>query len=172
LPWRAPPRYRLRRPRPAAADSSNGSSLRTTKVKVEADLHVTAIDLFDLLTDGERKVPMWSRNPSSMKPVVGADVELFGGSASALASRPDLADIRGTVKSVDKPKGFVMSWRAPTWPKDHYGELAVKIDQQTDTTKLTLAPDGVPKGSESDTERNLDTFYIRSLKSIGLGTML
>ena len=41
---------------------------------------------------------------------------------------------------------------------DHYGELAVKIDQQTDTTKLTLALDGVPKGSESDTERNLDTF--------------
>jgi len=51
----------------AAADGSKGSSLRTTKVKVEADLHVTAIDLFDLLTDGERKVPMWSRNPSSVR---------------------------------------------------------------------------------------------------------
>lgn len=51
----------------ATADGSKSSSLRTSKVKVEADLHVTAVDLFELLTDGERKVPMWSRNPSSVR---------------------------------------------------------------------------------------------------------
>jgi hypothetical protein len=31
---------------------------------------------------------------------------------------------------------------------------------------------GVPKGEEDNTERNLDVFYIRSLKAIGYGDLL
>jgi len=105
-------------------------------------------------------VPMWTRNPAKIKPEVGGDVELFG------------KNITGKVTSVTKPTEFVMTWRAPTWPTGHYGTLTASIAQQRDTTDLTLLLKGVPLGKEDETERNLNVFYINSLKQIGLGTLL
>lgn len=51
-------------------------------------------------------------------------------------------------------------------PIGHYGTLTMNLDQGAGETTLTLRLEGVPIGTEEETERNLDTFYIRSLKQI------
>lgn len=42
----------------------------------------------------------------------------------------------------------------------------MNLEQGAGETTLALKLDGVPIGTEEETERNLDTFYIRSLKQI------
>jgi len=146
---------------PVKTSSPNGTrSINTTKVSLEAELRVSADDLFDLLTDGDNKVPMWTRAPAKIRPEKGAEVSLFGG------------NISGQIKDVQRPGKVVMSWRAPTWPTGHFGQLTMQLSERSEATDLVLQLEGVPLGSEEETERNLDIYYIRSLKQIGLGTIL
>lgn len=139
--------------------SGKGKAINTTSLRLDGQFMSSASDLFNMLTD-EAKIPMWSRNPAKMKPEVGAEMSLFGG------------NITGKVLSVNKPKEFVTTWRAPTWPADHFGQLKTTLVEGSDSTKLELQLSGVPVGTEEETERNLDIFYLRSLKQIGLGTIL
>ncbi|MBW0464834.1 hypothetical protein O181_004549 [Austropuccinia psidii MF-1] len=139
------------------AKSNNTKTINTTNIRIEAQFMSSASDLFDVLTD-EEKIPTWSRNTAQMKLEIGGEMSLFGG------------NIKGKVLSVDRPKEFVTTWRAPTWPADHYGKLKTKLTEGSDSTKLELYLTGVPVGTEEETERNLDIFYLRSLKQIGLAT--
>lgn len=73
-------------------------------------------------------------------------------------------NIVGKVTSVDPPKRFVQTWRAPQWPENHFGTLTIGFDQGSSSTKLSLELEGVPVGKEDETEKGLDIYYIRSLK--------
>lgn len=139
--------------------SSKENVVNTSHLRIDGQFMSSASDLFDILTD-ETKIPMWTRNPAKMKPEVGAEMSLFGG------------NITGKVISVDRPNELVTTWRAPTWPAGHFGKLKTSLSQGSDSTKLELYLTGVPVGMEEETERNLDIFYLRSLKQIGLGTIL
>ncbi|KAH9450849.1 hypothetical protein MJO28_009687 [Puccinia striiformis f. sp. tritici] len=135
--------------------TSKGNVVNTSSVRIDGQFMCSASDLFDFLTD-ESKIPMWSRNPAKMKPEVGAEMSLFGG------------NVIGKVINVDRPKEVVTTWRAPTWPAGHFGQLKTTLVEGSDSTKLELHLTGVPVGTEEETERNLDIFYLRSLKQIGL----
>ncbi|EGG02040.1 uncharacterized protein MELLADRAFT_44926 [Melampsora larici-populina 98AG31] len=139
--------------------SKQAKTINTTSIRLDGQFMSSASDLFDVLTN-ESKIPMWSRNPAKMKPEAGAEMSLFGG------------NITGKVISVDQPKEFITTWRAPTWPAEHFGQLKTTLTEGSDSTKLELYLTGVPVGTEEETERNLDIFYLRSLKQIGLGTIL
>ncbi|KAH8917891.1 hypothetical protein BT69DRAFT_1268502 [Atractiella rhizophila] len=153
-------------PGPSASPAPSGSAgvkpstktesaaLNTSTVKVDGAFMVTAEDLWSFLTD-ETKVPMWTRNPAKIKPEPGAEISMFGN------------NIVGKVISVDAPKKMVSTWRAPTWPEGHFGELTTILSQGSDSTTLTLRLSKVPVGKEDEAERNLDAFYIKSLKQIG-----
>ncbi|KAL7005780.1 Co-chaperone [Cystobasidiomycetes sp. EMM_F5] len=80
---------------------------------------------------------------------------------------PFRGNIVGKVTSVDPPKRFVQTWRAPQWPENHFGTLTIGFDQGSSSTKLSLELEGVPVGKEDETEKGLDIYYIRSLKQIG-----
>ncbi|GAA5970099.1 hypothetical protein JCM11641_000267 [Rhodosporidiobolus odoratus] len=142
---------------PAATLSSAAKSLslNTATVRATGEFQCDAASLWDFLTNKD-KVPAWSRNPAQIDEKEGSEVVLFGG------------NIRGKVIKVEKPKVFVMSWRAPTWPEDHYGSLESTLDQGSNSTTLTLKLSGVPIGKEDEAESNLHAFYIRGLQSIGL----
>ena len=73
-------------------------------------------------------------------------------------------NITGKMVSVVSPTSFVQTWRAPTWPEGHYGQLEVRLQQGSNSTKLFLDLDGVPAGKEDETEKGLEIYYIRSLK--------
>jgi len=135
--------------------------LNSSVVCVEAQFMVSAEDLFSFLTD-ESKIPQWSRSSAVSKAKEGTNYSLFGGG------------VIGKYLTVDRPQNFTQSWKLknPTWPDDHEGILKATLDQQSDSTKLTLELSGVPKGQEDEIRRNLLGYYINSLKSIGLGSVL
>lgn len=66
--------------------------------------------------------------------------------------------------TVNAPNSFVQTWRAPTWPAGHEGELRVTLDQGSASTKLSIELKGVPVGKEEETEKGIEVYYIRSLK--------
>jgi activator of HSP90 ATPase len=93
----------------SSTSSSSKASFNTAVVKTSGDFASDADGLFDFLTSAE-KIPLWSRNPATMKPEVGAEMSLFGG------------NIAGKVTAVDRPKSFTTTWRAPTWPESELGD--------------------------------------------------
>ncbi|KAM0792511.1 hypothetical protein ACM66B_005181 [Microbotryomycetes sp. NB124-2] len=141
-------------PSAATVSASTKAPFSTSVVKVSGDFASDAAGLFDVLTD-EAKIPMWSRNPAHFKPEVGAEVDLFSG------------NIKGKITKVDKPSSFAMTWRAPTWPEGYFGDLEVKLNQGSNSTTLDLRLEGVPVGTEEETERNLNGYYLNSLRQIG-----
>lgn len=146
----------------AAKSTGNKSSKVSTSssdVRVTSELAISTANLWDLLTNPAR-IPMWTRAPAQFEPVPGSPFALFGG------------NVTGTVVSVNSPTQLIQKWRTPQFPQDHYGTLAVNLTQGTDSTKLELILSGAPSGEEDAVERNLDTYYIRGLKSMGLGTIL
>jgi len=142
-----------------ATPKAPAKGVRTAKVRTEGEFMISAADLWDLLTN-EQKVPTWSRNKAIIKPEAGAEVSLFGG------------NITGKMVSVSAPSQFVQTWRAPSWPEGHFGELTANLDQGSGSTKLSIELTGVPVGQEDETEKGIEVYYIRSLKQIGLGTIL
>ncbi|GAA5890315.1 hypothetical protein JCM6882_008792 [Rhodosporidiobolus microsporus] len=146
-------------PAPAAAAAKSAAkpaTVNTATVRATGEFQCDAATLYDFLTRAD-KVPMWSRNPAQIEPTEGAEVVLFGG------------NIRGKVVKAEPPKLFTMSWRAPTWPEDHYGQLETTLEQGSNSTTLNLKLSGVPIGKEDEAESNLHAYYIRGLQSIGLG---
>ncbi|GAA5996496.1 hypothetical protein JCM5350_002341 [Sporobolomyces pararoseus] len=139
-----------------ASSTSSSKPTSTAVVRATGEFQADAATLWDFLTNSD-KLPMWTRNPAKMAPQVDAEMELFGG------------NIRGKVQQVEAPKKLVTSWRAPTWPDNHYGTLETTLDQGSNSTTLNLKLSGVPIGKEDETEQNLQTFYIRGLQAIGLG---
>ncbi|GAA5931757.1 AHA1 family protein [Sporobolomyces koalae] len=140
----------------STAPSLSSLSLSTAVVRATGEFQADAATLWDFLTNPQ-KVQMWTRNPARMAAEVGAEMELFGG------------NIKGKVQTVEVPKKLVTSWRAPTWPENHYGTLETALEQGSNSTTLNLKLSGVPIGKEDETEQNLQTFYIRGLQAIGLG---
>jgi len=128
-------------------------------VRTEGEFMASAADLFDLLTNAS-KVPTWSRNPATISLSPNSPISLFSG------------NITGTMLSSSSPTEFTQTWRAPTWPEGHFAELTVKLEQGSSSTKLVLKMKDVPVGKEDETEKGLEIYYIRSLKQIGLGSIL
>ncbi|PAV23969.1 activator of Hsp90 ATPase [Pyrrhoderma noxium] len=135
--------------------------VNTTTVDVEASFMASADDLFEMMTD-ENKIPMWTRAPAQSRPEPNGSFSLLGGG------------VKGTYVSLEKPKKIVQKWAlsSPTWPTGHAATLTFSFDQSSESTKLTISLDGVPKGMEEEIKRNLEGYYIQGLKSIGLGSVL
>ncbi|SPO32696.1 related to AHA1 - stress-regulated cochaperone [Ustilago trichophora] len=140
---------------PAATSKAKPTvSTSSSDVRVSSELAVSTSDLWDLLTNPSR-IPMWTRAPAQFEAKPDADFALFGG------------NVTGKVVSVDAPKQLIQKWRTPQFPEGHYGTLAVNLTEGGDSTKLELVLSGAPSGDEEVVEKNLETYYIRGLKSMG-----
>ncbi|SPO47777.1 related to AHA1 - stress-regulated cochaperone [Moesziomyces antarcticus] len=138
---------------PAAAAKSSVST-SSSDVRVSSELAVSISDLWDLLTNASR-IPMWTRAPAQFEAKADTEFALFGG------------NITGKVISADAPKQLIQKWRTPQFPQGHYGTLALNLTEGGDSTKLELVLSGAPSGEEESVEKNLETYYIRGLKSMG-----
>ncbi|EIW70718.1 hypothetical protein TREMEDRAFT_38360 [Tremella mesenterica DSM 1558] len=147
-------------PKPKAEKKEGGVGATAT-VEVKADLRASADDLWSLLTD-EKKIPMWSRGPAKMPLKPEEQFELFAGF------------VKGKIISVDPPKKLVQTWQAQNsqWPSNHYATMTMSLVQGSESTSATFVLEHVPVGCQADIERALDTYYIRGLKQMGLGTFL
>ncbi|SNX87591.1 related to AHA1 - stress-regulated cochaperone [Melanopsichium pennsylvanicum] len=138
----------------ASKQSKPTVSTSSSDVRVSSELAVSISDLWDLLTNPSR-IPMWTRAPAQFDAKADTDFALFGG------------NVTGKVVSVDAPKQLIQKWRTPQFPEGHYGTLAVNLTEGADSTKLELVLSGAPSGDEEVVEKNLETYYIRGLKSMG-----
>ena len=141
-------------PAAAAAKAKPSVSTSSSDVRVSSELAISIADLWDLLTNPSR-IPMWTRAPAQFDAKPDADFALFGG------------NVTGKVVSVDAPKQLIQKWRTPQFPEGHFGTLAVNLTEGGDSTKLELVLSGAPSGDEEAVEKNLETYYIRGLKSMG-----
>ncbi|CDU22077.1 related to AHA1-stress-regulated cochaperone [Sporisorium scitamineum] len=138
----------------APKQSKASVSTSSSDVRVSSELAISIADLWDLLTNPSR-IPMWTRAPAQFEAKSDAEFALFGG------------NVTGKVVSVDAPKQLIQKWRTPQFPEGHYGTLAVNLTEGGDSTKLELVLSGAPSGDEEIVEKNLETYYIRGLKSMG-----
>lgn len=141
---------------PAAPSSQAKATVSSSSsdVRVSSELAISTSDLWDLLTNPSR-IPMWTRAPAKFEPKADAEFALFGG------------NVIGKVVSVDAPKQLIQKWRTPQFPEGYYGTLAINLTEGGDSTKLELVLSGAPSGDEEIVEKNLETYYIRGLKSMG-----
>ncbi|EDR03222.1 uncharacterized protein LACBIDRAFT_192730 [Laccaria bicolor S238N-H82] len=157
-------------PAPAVASTSSAApvkkptekkALNTSTITVEANFQASADDLFGLLTD-EKRIPLWTRAPAKSTPQPGSEYSLFGGG------------VKGKYVSLTPSTEIVQTWavQSPTWPSGHAATLTTKLEQSSDSTKVTFSLVGVPKGQEDEIKRNIEGYYIHGFKSIGLGTEL
>ncbi len=161
---------------------SSKSSSSSKVVRASADLAIRAEDLWQLLTQAER-IPMWTRSPAQVSrtalfwvsPVrrqlttVGPrQFEAKEGAAFALFD----GNVIGKTTLVEPPKRLEQSWRLSQWPSEHYATLTTTLTEGSDSTNLELSLTGVPLGEEDASEAGLERFYIRSFRSMGLGTIL
>jgi len=148
-------------PAPAKPAGVTKPALNTSKIVKEATFMAAADDLFGLLTDAQR-IPSWTRAPAESVAKADTPYSLFGGG------------VKGRYLSLTPGKEIVQTWAltSPTWPSEHEATLTTTFEQSSDSTKVTFALAGVPKGMEDELERNIDGYYIHGLKSIGLGTVL
>ncbi|KAF8310566.1 hypothetical protein DL93DRAFT_2062011 [Clavulina sp. PMI_390] len=116
----------------------------SSTVRVEGQFMVSSADLFDILTN-EARIPQWTRAPAHSKPEVGGVFSLFGDG------------VTGKYTAIDKPTSYVQTWKLknPSWPEGHEAQLTTTLEESTDSTKLKLELQGVPKGQEDEMERNL-----------------
>ena len=142
-----------------ASSASGTVTTSTADVRVSSHLAISEADLWDLLTNPHR-IPMWSKAPAQFSPNVGANFSLFGG------------NISGSIVEVSAPRKLTQTWRIPQWPAGHHGTLTTELTQGDDSTKLELILSGVPTGEEDHAQAGLEAYYIRGLKSLGLGTIL
>lgn len=78
----------------------------------------------------------------------------------------------GSIISAEAPSQLVQKWRLSSWPEGHFAELTMRLEQEPESTKLNIELKGVPVGEEEASSSGLDNFYVRSLKSMGLATLL
>ncbi|TFY76318.1 hypothetical protein EWM64_g7695 [Hericium alpestre] len=100
---------------------------------------------------------MWSRAAAKSEAKPGAEYALFGGG------------VRGRYLALTPPKEIKQTWalQSPTWPSDHEAVLTTRLEQLTDSTKVTFSLDGVPTGMENEIRQNVEGYYVHGLKSIG-----
>ncbi|PWN48171.1 hypothetical protein IE53DRAFT_389653 [Violaceomyces palustris] len=146
-------------PAPSKPTSSSKIATSSTDVRVTSQLAISTEDLWDLLTNPAR-IPMWTRAPAEFEAKADTKFALFGG------------NITGTIVTANPPTQLIQKWRTPQFPDGHYGTLAINLTQGDDSTRLELCLSGVPLGEEEAVEKNLEAYYIRGLKSMGLGTIL
>ncbi|KDN53301.1 hypothetical protein K437DRAFT_242350 [Tilletiaria anomala UBC 951] len=141
--------------------TSNANPIRSSSrvIRQSAHLAISRTDLWALLTDPDR-IPLWTKAPAKFTLKENETYTLFGGNVS------------GVIKQIKFPEHLSHSWRLSQWPEGHFAELTIDLKEGTDSTELVLTLTAVPSGEEDRSEVGLETYYLRGLKGLGLGTIL
>ncbi|EMC98388.1 hypothetical protein BAUCODRAFT_67541 [Baudoinia panamericana UAMH 10762] len=148
----------------ATSSNANGSRVNVTSLSDQQEFRTTAEQLFETFTDPQR-IAAFTRAPPKLFEGAkeGGRFEIFGGNVS------------GSYVKLERPSYIEQKWRLAQWPQGHYSTLKIKFEQNDvdAVTVMRVDWEGVPVGSEIDTRRNWDDYYVRSIKTtFGFGTIL
>ncbi|KAK7034707.1 Co-chaperone [Paramarasmius palmivorus] len=121
--------------------------LNTSTIEVEANFMASADDLFGMLTD-EKRIPMWTKASAQSTAKPDTEYSLFGGG------------VKGKYIELEPPKKIVQTWvlQNPSWPEGHVATLTTTFDQSSESTRVVLRLEGVPRGMEDEIRRNLEGY--------------
>ncbi|KAI7510985.1 activator of 90 kDa heat shock protein ATPase-like protein 1 [Hortaea werneckii] len=148
----------------ATAGAANGPKINVTTLSDQQEFRTEAAQLYETFTDPQR-ITAFTRAPPKVFEGVkeGGKFEIFGGNVS------------GEYTKLEKPTLIEQKWRLAQWPQGHYSTLKIKFEQNDvdAVTVMVVNWEGVPVGSEIDTRRNWETYYVESIKrTFGFGTVL
>lgn len=144
----------------SSGDKASNVKVETTSITHQESFKCTAEELYRALTVQEM-VQAFSRGPCVLEVQKGGRFELFGGNVS------------GTFLELVPDKRICMQWRFGSWPKAHFSEVTIDIEQKADCTELTLTQEGVPQGEADRTRDGWQRHYWDSLKrTFGFGVSL
>lgn len=82
-------------------------------------------------------------------------------------------NITGTFLDIVPYDRIEMLWRFKSWPKEHFSQVVLQFQDDTDQTKLTVQQTGVPSQFYDNTIEGWKRFYLESIKStFGFGARL
>lgn len=139
----------------ATANPSNGPKVNVTALSDRQEFRTEAAQLFETFTDPQR-IAAFTRAPPKVFEGAkeGGKFEIFGGNVS------------GEFVKLERPSYIEQKWRLAQWPQGHYSTLKIKFEQNdVDAVTVMLVDwEGVPVGSELDTRKNWETYYVESIK--------
>lgn len=135
-----------------------GDSLKT--LKLTDSMKCRADELFNVLTMPEL-VSAFSRSQAISEAKEGGSFSMFGG------------NITGTFISLQVPNSIKQKWRFTNWPKDHYSDVSITLEQKSEDTSITVNQTGIPSNDYERTENGWKNYYFESIKrTFGFGATL
>nr|XP_027200190.1 activator of 90 kDa heat shock protein ATPase homolog 1-like [Dermatophagoides pteronyssinus] len=129
----------------------------TTSLKLIENFKCTAEEIYKTFTE-EIFLQAFTRNKVKCDPVVGGRFSLMDG------------NIIGKFIQLEPNKLIRQFWRLKSWPQEHYSEVEIRIEQQSDSTQIILEQNGVPKLNLENTEEGWKKHYFESIKrTFGFG---
>lgn len=139
----------------ATAGAANGPKINVTSLSDQQEFRTEASQLFETFTDPQR-IAAFTRAPPKVFEGAkeGGKFEIFGGNVS------------GEFTKLQRPTYIEQKWRLAQWPQGHYSTLKLKFEQNDvdAVTVMVVNWEGVPVGSEADTKKNWEMYYVESIK--------
>lgn len=133
------------------SDNSQTDRIETTSLKLIENFKCTAEEIYKTFTE-EVFLQAFTRNKVKCEPVVGGQFSLMDG------------NIVGKFTHLEPNKCIRQFWRLKSWPAEHYSQVEIQIEQQSDSTKIILVQTGVPKLNVDNTEEGWKKHYFESIK--------
>ncbi len=141
-------------------NKSLGNKFETTSLQLTDSFKCTADEFYRAITQPEL-VQAFTRCHTVIDLSVNGVFQLFDGNVS------------GIFTEIDPNKSIKQKWRSKAWPKEHYSEVTIDLDQKEDCTQVTITQTGIPKNDFERTEEGWKRYYFESMKRIfGFGAIL
>lgn len=116
----------------SSTNSTGSKTIETKELIVEDSFKCPRAELFQTFTDLNRVRAFTQNSVSQYECQQGGNFSLFGD------------NITGHFLEILPVERLEMLWRFKSWPKDHFSQVTMRFEEETDQTKLIIQQTGVP----------------------------
>lgn len=119
-------------------------------VELSESFKVPPDRLFEVLSEPVL-VRAWANGNIEWDFKEGGKFVLFGGT------------VTGTFEKIKPNEEVVMSWRLKSYPSDHHAKITFTLNDESDSTSLSVKADGVPSHMAEETRNGLTRYYLSAI---------
>nr|CAG4647225.1 EOG090X09QT [Megafenestra aurita] len=139
---------------------SIGGKVEVQSYSCNHDFKCPPSELYNVLTLPEL-MRAFTCVPAHVNSTVGGNFNLFDG------------QITGQFLELVPNKKIVQTWRFKTWPVGHFSKVTIKLEDEGDSTKLSLNQTGIPSNEFDKTVDGWQRYYWEAIKrTFGFGAFL
>ncbi|GIY17381.1 activator of 90 kDa heat shock protein ATPase homolog 1 [Caerostris darwini] len=144
----------------AEKNCDSNKPIETSEIKTCESFKCTAEEFYRVLTTKEM-VQIFTQGTCILEAKEGGKFELFDG------------NVQGHFVKMVPFKTIEQKWRFKTWPKEHFSDVTIEINEKEDCTEVNVTLMGVPKAEVENTKDGWRRFYWESIKrNLGFGAIL